>query len=140
MTDPAEHAYAKGSQFESCPAATGEAKCPQFPDGAHRCGLNRKHLADDPRPAVQKTHRCTCEQQWCSLMGSVDALIDLSVQTALRCAIAVIDKGERERRSGAADWAETARDLVSDDPERIARHLPLLRGPGESPARDAENS
>lgn len=44
-----------GSQFESCPGATGEAGCTDFPDRAHRCKNARRH--DGP-------HDCTCGQQW----------------------------------------------------------------------------
>lgn len=82
--DPAAHPYAAGSQFESCPAATGQGTCPHFPDGAHRCGQDRGHVAADPRPAIYHVHRCTCGKQWCSLMGSVDDLIKLSVETAVQ--------------------------------------------------------
>lgn len=49
-----------GQNFESCPAATGEADpvaCQQFPDGAHRCGVSR---------TVHLQHICTCGTTWSS--------------------------------------------------------------------------
>lgn len=54
--------YEPRSQFASCPAASGEPYkaapapgCPQFPDGAHRCGQDRgTHLI----------HECTCHFTW----------------------------------------------------------------------------
>jgi len=80
--------YVEGSQFESCPAATGQALCPHFPDGAHRCGQKREHLTIDGLDPVHQTHRCTCGAQWCSLSGSVDELVKLSVESALRAVLA----------------------------------------------------
>lgn len=49
-----------GQSFESCPAATGQPdanvdRCPQFPDGAHRCGHTRE---------PHTYHRCTCDRAW----------------------------------------------------------------------------
>jgi len=85
--EPAGRPYAEGSQFESCPAATGQALCPHFPDGAHRCGQNRNHLETDGLDPLNQTHRCTCGAQWCSLSGSVDELIQLSVESALRAVL-----------------------------------------------------
>lgn len=56
MTAPV---YAPGSQFESCPAATGvtEAapRCGTYPDGAHRCRWDRL-----PHPR----HGCLCGIEW----------------------------------------------------------------------------
>jgi hypothetical protein len=62
-----------GSQFESCPAATGEADCTDFPDGAHRCGHNRGHIQASRRVE----HSCTCGAIWFSQMGTLDELVDL---------------------------------------------------------------
>lgn len=54
---------APGQSFESCPAATGQPDqgidpCPQFPDGAHRCGSVRE---------PHTYHRCTCGKVWQSV-------------------------------------------------------------------------
>jgi hypothetical protein len=55
--------YAVGSQYESCPAATGDgARCPHFPDSAHRCSLKRQHVTGHAF-----SHRCTCGVAWVSL-------------------------------------------------------------------------
>lgn len=60
--------------FASCPAATGEADppCPQFPDGAHRCGLDRVHVRDETMKAAERiAHACTCGSVWTSLTGTL---------------------------------------------------------------------
>lgn len=63
--------YSEGSQFESCPAATGEPafevqRCGDFSDGAHRCGLNRSHIKQSAEASDLDgaTHRCTCGWGW----------------------------------------------------------------------------
>jgi hypothetical protein len=58
--------------FASCPAATGEASCPQFPDGAHRCGSDRGHVRDETMTTAERiAHRCTCGNVWTSLSGTL---------------------------------------------------------------------
>jgi hypothetical protein len=56
----------EGQTLESCPAATGEdctfGACPDFPDGAHRCGRNR----DSHEHHNRGTHKCTCGARWYS--------------------------------------------------------------------------
>ena len=54
--------YGKLSAFASCPAATGEGRprCSHFPDGAHRCGKERRHTVD------KVGHLCTCGYGWIS--------------------------------------------------------------------------
>lgn len=66
--------YQPGSNFESCPAATGPSQCTHFPDGSHRCGEARDHYTTDTRPSDERTHRCTCEAEWTALMGSIGKL------------------------------------------------------------------
>jgi hypothetical protein len=62
------------SQFASCPAATGPSQCTHFPDGAHRCEGARDHYTTDIRRADERTHRCTCGEEWTALMGSIGSL------------------------------------------------------------------
>lgn len=61
--------------FASCPAATGEGDppCPQFPDGAHRCGRDRSHVRDQEiQPVTERmAHHCTCGNVWTSLLGTL---------------------------------------------------------------------
>jgi hypothetical protein len=64
-------AYGTTSQFASCPAATGEGRCRDYPDHAHRCQLNRDHLTPG---AVE--HSCTCGAVWHSVMGTVKNTVD----------------------------------------------------------------
>lgn len=71
-------ARSRENAFASCPAATGEpagtgAGCPQFPDGAHRCGLDRDHTGDmDVQPVTDRiVHHCTCGYGWTCLTGSL---------------------------------------------------------------------
>lgn len=58
-----------GSQFESCPAATGEAlpPCRHFPDGAHRC----QHPRTRESHQGGYVHQCTCQERWFSAVGDV---------------------------------------------------------------------
>ena len=69
--------YAPGSNFQSCPAATGECdptvKCGTYPDGAHRCRQERQ--------PVHPRHACLCGYQWISL--TADALSDPEVTAIL---------------------------------------------------------
>jgi hypothetical protein len=71
--------YAHGSHFESCPAATGECgqaePCGTYPDGAHRCRLERGTV--DPH----YRHQCLCGSQWICL--SSDAFDDQQIMAAL---------------------------------------------------------
>lgn len=62
MNGPARPSWSTLSSFASCPAATGMARppCPHFPDGAHRCGKERDHVASEVG------HRCTCGYGWMS--------------------------------------------------------------------------
>jgi hypothetical protein len=46
---------ARENAFASCPAATGEAACADFPDRAHRCSLARGH---------EDKHVCTDGSAW----------------------------------------------------------------------------
>jgi hypothetical protein len=66
--------YSSGSSFESCPAATGEARpaCADFPDGAHRCGEQRGHVT-----GASPEHHCTCGATWFSQMGTLAELVEL---------------------------------------------------------------
>lgn len=57
--------YGKTSAFASCPAATGEHTCPQFPDGAHRCRDERGHIQADG--TIDAVHTCTCGWEWACL-------------------------------------------------------------------------
>jgi hypothetical protein len=68
------------NMFASCPAATGEARCTGFPDGAHRCSLERGH------PTPQRVeHVCTCGTMWFSQTGTVDQLVELLMDRGPRC-------------------------------------------------------
>jgi hypothetical protein len=79
---PLTSRHGAGSNFESCPAATGERfmpdqGCTQFPDGAHRCGKARSHMPDswaagDIRAA---SHQCTCDYVWFNQPGTLDAFM-----------------------------------------------------------------
>jgi hypothetical protein len=101
--EPAPPAYAPGSNFESCPAATGQSTCPHFPDGAHRCGQDRNHISEAGLDVIHHTHRCTCSAQWCSLSGSVDDLIKLSVESALRTVATYRSGSVSETRTNAGE-------------------------------------
>lgn len=57
--------YGATSTFASCPAATGETDCPQFPDGAHRCRDQRGHIQADG--TIDAVHTCTCGFDWACL-------------------------------------------------------------------------
>ena len=60
--------------FASCPAATGEAECPHFPDGAHRCSLDRDHPTAPSlgTPTTERiAHHCTCRYIWTCLTGTL---------------------------------------------------------------------
>jgi hypothetical protein len=62
--------------FASCPAATGEAECPDFPDGAHRCGKPRSHVRGDGGSIV---HGCTCGTLWISALTKTDPVSDETI-------------------------------------------------------------
>lgn len=57
--------YGPTSNFASCPAATGEATCTHFPDGAHRCRDARGHIQADG--TLDAVHTCTCRFAWSCL-------------------------------------------------------------------------
>lgn len=58
---------ARENAFASCPAATGEMGCTDFPDGAHRCAEDREHV----RTNVATDHRCTCSAVWADVVRPV---------------------------------------------------------------------
>jgi hypothetical protein len=71
--------YSEGSHFESCPAATGErltadVGCTQFPDGAHRCAKQRRHMSEsfEALDLDAATPRCTCQFQWSCIPGQAN--------------------------------------------------------------------
>lgn len=68
--------YAPGSNFQSCPATTGETHaeeqpCGTYPDSAHRCRRERGTL--DPH----YRHACLCGHEWICI--SSDSLDDPAV-------------------------------------------------------------
>lgn len=70
--------FSPTSMFASCPAATGESRCTDFPDRSHRCGEQRGHIrTEQNKPAGERTHLCTCGYRWTSLSGSVAELMNL---------------------------------------------------------------
>lgn len=94
MTDPMPRD--RTNAFASCPAATGEARppCPHFPDGAHRCVLDRGHMRGDGRVAERITHDCTCHYSWTCLSGSIADLLDKTIPPKIRVEVAIKESGD----------------------------------------------